>query len=411
MTQTHTSSLRGRRLRAASLLAVGAALLAGSGPAAAQSLLASRGLGYVNPPVDARARGLGGAGLALPGGGLSLVNPAAIAALPAPAITVSFQPDFYDATLPGGESDGSTARFPLLHAVFPFGQRWTFSAGYGSFVDQTWAVERLDTLRLGEREVEFTDRFISRGGVTRLRAGAAYSVTERFSVAAAADLYTGSVRDTLSRRFAPGDSLLSRRVDLAPASYGTAFTYRGLGAAAGVRWVPTDALNLAAAVALGGTLEARPAEGDSVSVGRDYPLPLTFDVGASGRVAPRALVVLNAQWAGWSTADDELAATGGARDSWTVAGGVEMGSATPGQRTFPVRVGARYARLPFRWGPASEGNDFPDERALTAGLGARLAGGAAQVDLAAERGWRGGDAAALDESYWRLGLSLTLLGR
>lgn len=406
MTQKHA-----RRLRAAALLAAGAALLAGSGPAAAQSLLASRGLGYVIPPVDARARGLGGAGLALPGGGLSLVNPAAVAAFPAPAITVSFQPDFYTASIPGAESDGSTARFPLLHAVFPFGRSWTFSAGFGSYLDQTWSVERADTLQLAERDVEFTDRFISRGGVTRLRGGAAYSVTERLTVAVAADLYTGSVRDTLSRRFAPGDTLVTRRVDLSPASYGTSFTYRGIGAAAGVRWVPSDALHLAAAVSVGGTLEARPAEGDSVSAGRDYPLPLTLDVGASGRLAPRALLVLNAQWAGWSAADDELATTGGARDSWTVAGGVEMGPATPAQRSFPVRVGARYGRLPFRWGSTSEGNAFPDERALTAGLGARLAGGAAQVDLAGERGWRGGGDAVLDESYWRLGLSLTLLGR
>jgi hypothetical protein len=74
-------------------------------------------------------------------------------------------------------------------------------------------------------------------------------------------------------------------------------------------------------------------------------------------------------------------------------------------------VGARYATLPFRWGPESAGAAFPSEKALTAGLGARLAGGAAQVDLGGERGWRGGGDSVLDESYWRMTLSLTLLGR
>lgn len=396
---------------AAALLLAGAALLAGSAPAAAQSLLASRGLGYVNQPIDGRARGLGGAALALPGGGLALINPAAIAALPAPGITMAFQPDFYTSALPGQDTDGSTARFPLLNAVFPFGTRWTFSAGFGSYLDQTWAVENGDTLRLPGREVEFVDRFTSRGGVTRIRAGGAYSFTERFAVGVGADLYTGSVRDTLSRRFARGDTTGDGN-DLVSASYSTEWSYRALGASLGMRWVPTDALSLAASVTAAGTLEGRPTdEDDSVSVGRDYALPLTFDVGASGRVTPGALVVLNAQWAGWSAADEDLARVGGARDSWMVAGGVELGSSTPEERSFPVRVGARYATLPFRWGPQSAGAAFPSEKALTAGLGARLAGGAAQVDLGGERGWRGGGDSVLDESYWRMTLSLTLLGR
>ncbi len=324
---------------------------------------------------------------------------------------MAFQPDFYTTTLPGQDTDGSTARFPLLNAVFPFGTSWTFAAGFGSYLDQTWAVESPDTLNLPGREVAIIDRFSSRGGVTRIRAGAAYSFTERFSVGVGGDLYTGSVRDTLSRRFARGDTTVGGG-DLVSAAYSTEWQYRALGASVGMRWVPTDALNLAASVTAAGTLEGRPSsDADSVSVGRDYTLPLTFDVGASGRVTPGALVVLNAQWAGWSAAGEDLARVGGARDSWTVAGGVELGSGTPEERSFPLRVGARYATLPFRWGPESAGAAFPSEKALTAGLGARLAGGAAQVDLGGERGWRGGGDSVLDESYWRMTLSLTLLGR
>jgi hypothetical protein len=40
-----------------------------------------------------------------------------------------------------------------------------------------------------------------------------------------------------------------------------------------------------------------------------------------------------------------------------------------------------------------------------------LGGGAASVDLSGERGWRGGDSAGIDESFWRVSLSLSLLGR
>ncbi|HEV2147864.1 MAG TPA: hypothetical protein VGR37_10720, partial [Longimicrobiaceae bacterium] len=293
---------------AAALVAVGAALLGASAPAAAQSLFASRGLGYVNPPVDGRALALGGVALGLPGGGLSLVNPAAIAAYPAPAISFAFQPDFYDSTLPGDAAEGSTARFPLLHAVFPFRTRWTFSAAFGSYLDQNWAVERTDTLRLPGRSVGFTDRFASRGGVTRLRLGTAYSVTERLSVGVAGDLYSGGARDTLSRRFERPDTVVPGRVDLLPAAFAGEWSYRGVGGSVGVRWVASDALNLGAAVTMGGTLEARPAQDSAgVPAGKEYALPLTFDVGASGRVAPRAVVALGAQWAGWSAADADLA--------------------------------------------------------------------------------------------------------
>ncbi|HEX2095380.1 MAG TPA: hypothetical protein VHG28_23490 [Longimicrobiaceae bacterium] len=403
-----------RTLRALGVLFAGAALLSGAGSAAAQSLFASRGLGYLNPPLDGRARGLGGVGLGLPGGGLSLVNPAAIAALPAPALGVTFQPDFYNSRLPGSETEGSTARFPLLHAAFPLGTRWTTSVAYGSYLDQTWAAERSDSLRLPGRTLAVTDRFASHGGVTRLRVSGAYSLTERLAIGVSADLYTGSVRDTLSRRLDPGvpDSLLLNTGVLVPARYGAEWSYRSVGASAGVRWAPSDALNLAAAVSGGATLKARPIEGsDSLAVGKDYTIPLTFDVGASGRVTPSAIVALAAQWSGWSAANDDLASAGGARDSWMVAAGVEWDASQADERSFPVRLGARYSALPFRWGSTQDGNAFPGERALTAGLGARLAGGAALVDLAAERGWRGGGDSVLDESYWRATLTLTLLGR
>jgi len=396
-----------RRLRVlSSLLALGAALAAGSAPAAAQSLLAGRGLGYPLQPLDARARGLGGAGLGLPGVNYSLVNPAGAAGVPAPAIVATFQSDWLDSRLPGGESSASTARFPLLNAAFPIGERGALSVGYGAFLDRHSAVEVSDSLRIGGSNVGVTDRFATQGGVGRLRIGGAYALGERLAVGAAADLYSGVARDTVSRVFGTGAGITS-------SSFGADYTFRGLGGALGVRWAPSAALSLAAAASAGGKLEARRAEGtDSAFAGRSYTLPVTLHAGASGRVAPGALVALSGEWAGWSAADAEIPAAGGARDSWAVAGGVEWDDpAREGRASYPLRLGGRYAALPFRWGSAAQGNDFPMERAVTAGLGARLASGAAHADLAGERGWRGGTGATLDESYWRITLSLTLLGR
>jgi hypothetical protein len=401
-----------RFLRALPPLAALAAVAAGSAaPAHAQSLFASRGLGYPSQPLEGRARALGGVALGLPGYNLSLVNPAGAAGVPAPALLVAFQPDFFTSRLGEQENRSSTARFPLIHAAFPFAERWSASVGYGALLDQNWGARQADSVRLSGRSLGVTDSLASQGGVGRFRAGAAYRAGERLSVGAALDLYTGSTRYSLSRFFEADPTGQTSSV---PAVQSREWTYSGVGGALGVHWIPVPALHLAAAVSAGGSLDAEP-QGDSTvaGTGRSYSIPVMLHAGASGRVAPGAMVALSGEWSGWSALDPELVASGGARDAWSLSGGVEWD--TPDREeagpAFPLRVGARYAALPFRWGSTAGGNEFPTERALTAGGGARLAGGAALADLAVERGWRGGGGAVLDESYWRLTLSLTLLGR
>lgn len=395
-------------LRLPSLLLLLLGMIAAA-PAGAQSLLAARGLGLITEPLDGRARGLGGVGLGLPGFSLSLVNPAGVAGVPAPALLIAFQPELYSSELRGEQIEGSAARFPLIHAAFPVGERWTASVGYGSFLDQNWGVELADTLQLSDRRVPIVDRFASRGGVGRFRVGGAYKVWERLSVGVAADIFTGAAYDTLSRVFGR-DSVTGDQI--APSIYGADWTYSGVGAAVGAHWTPMPALNLAAAVSGGGDLRARPEGSDSIGSGRTYALPVHVHLGASGQVASGTLLALAADWSGWSSIDGAVAGSGGSRNAWSLAGGAEWAEpGAEGRSTFPLRLGARYAALPFRWGDAEEAGEFPTERALTAGAGARVAGGAALADLALERGWRGGEDAFLKESYWRLTVSISLLGR
>ena len=395
------------------LLPAAAALLAAAAahPSHAQSLLSSRGLGYTLEPLDARARALGGLTTGMGGPHLSLVNPAEAVGLPAPGLVVTFQPDQYDATATGTggavATSGTTARFPLILAGFPIGGRVVATLGYGSFLDQNWQVEQTDSLDLPSGTVEVRDRFVSRGGVARFRAGAGYRVNNRLSVGAAADLFTGSVRDSVTREIS----------GTFPAVSGVTFTYTGVGVTGGVRWVPLDALNLAAAVSGGGRLEAdgdddeEEGGADADQAEKTYANPLTLDAGASARISQTLVLAASGRWAGWGTLADDLEDPSSVRDAVSASLGVEYEGFALGPRTFPLRLGARYAQLPFRWGTEAQGFEFPDERAVTGGIGARLAGGAAQVDLSAERGWRGGDAAGLDESFWRFSFSLTLLGR
>ncbi len=388
---------------------LGAALAAAlvAAPSHAQSVLASRGLGYPIEPLDARARGLGGVTVGLPEPSFSMINPAAPVGLPAPGFVVTFQPDQYDATAGTASASGTTSRFPLLQAAFPVGGRVTGSIGYGSFLDQHWQVEQADSLDLSGGRVGVTDRFVSTGAVARLRVGAGYRATDRLAVGIAADVLTGAVRDSSIRVL--GD-------DFTASTSGVTYRYSGIGLSAGARWTPSEALTLAAAVTGGGEITAKETDesgdaDDGVREEKSYGRPIEADVGASARVAQNAVVAASARWTGWSAVGDELTAeSGGARDALSASLGVEYEGVRLLGRPLPLRLGARYSQLPFRWGVEGD-TEFPEERALSAGAGLRLAGGLARLDAAAERGQRGGGSAGFEEPFWRFSFSLSVLGR
>lgn len=390
--------MRSIRAARASLFVIVAALLPAS--ARAQTPLSSQGLGYPLLPLDARARGLGGIGLGLPGGNLSLVNPAEDATLLAPAFGVTVQPDFYSGTAGDFVSSGRTQRFPVLHAVFPFARRFSASLGYGAFLDRRFATEVSDTQIVGGSPNAVTDRFSSSGGVSRLRLALAARAGKGLSAGLGADVYTGAARDSTIRIL----------TGLAPSVRETVWAYRGVGVTAGARWEPSEALRVSAAVTTPAKLRAEP-EGDSLVAAREFDLPVTADVGASGRIAQSTVVALAARWSGWSSADAQLRERGGARDVRSASAGIEYEGVAFAGKTLPLRLGARYAELPFRWQGNRAQSTFPNERALSAGLGARLASGAAGFDLGVERGKRGGANAGIDETFWRLSFSLSLLGR
>jgi len=380
--------------------AAGAALLAGflAAPAGAQSVFASRGLGYPVEPLDARSRGLGGVTTGLAEPAASLVNPASVAGTQVYGFVVAMQPDHYDATAGAVSTSGTTVRFPLLLAVIPASPRLALQVGYGAYLDQRWRVEQDDSIDLSTGRVAVHDRFSSSGGVARFQAGAGYRLTERVSVGVALDVFTGAAHDSSERTIS----------GFLPAQSAVVYSYSGLGAGLGARWQPNGRASVSAAVHGGGHIRAE-ADSAGGSEEKDYTNPLSVDAGASARIGAATTLVLSGRWAGWSTVNDELTATsGGSRDATAIAGGVEYTGLSLMRKTMPLRLGARYGQLPFRWTGAAE---FPNERAVSAGLGLGFGGGAALLDASAERGWRGGSAAGVDEPYWRFSFSLRVLGR
>ena len=383
------------RLRTGAAVAAAALSLA-AGQAQAQSVLAARGLGFPLEPVDARARALGGLTTGLSDPHFSLINPAASAGLPTAGLSVTFQGDGISSESADAAQDFTTSRFPAIQAVFPFGPRFVGSVGYAGVLDQNWSSSQLDSVDLAGERREVSDRFLSRGGTARFRLGGAYRLLDRVDVGAALDVYTGALRDSTIRNISGLDS----------AATGTSYEWQGVGFSAGARW-RGNALSVSAAVSGGGELTAEAQ--DTGVVGRSYGMPLTVDAGASARISQRALAAVSVRWTGWSAADDALEGTEeSARDVMQLSGGLEYEGLRFVGRPLPVRLGGRYAQLPFRF--EAEG-EFADERAVTGGVGLIFGGGAAALELSGERGQRGDSSVGLVEDFWRMSISLSLLGR
>jgi hypothetical protein len=131
------------------------------------------------------------------------------------------------------------------------------------------------------------------------------------------------------------------------------------------------------------------------------------DVGATARVVSSLLVAAGGRWSGWSAVDDDL--TGGARNSWSVQGGLEWDALRVGARAIPLRLGGRTATLPFAGSAGGEAG-WSRERAVTGGTGLSLGNGAMSADFGVERGTRSGET-GVDESFWRFLMSISVLGQ
>jgi hypothetical protein len=401
-----------------------AAALALAAPADAQSLFGTRGLGVPAAPLDARAQVLGGSGVGLLGTNPSMVNPAEVAGVGLRGISAALQPVRRATTVDGRSDAGSATRFPLIRILYPVQPRLALSAGYGAFFDQNWGVRIQGEETLDGRAVPTEDVLQATGGIAQFQLGAAYAVTERLAVGVAGGVYTGDLERSTVRSF-PG----SGQAELQSFEQRATWRYRGPLAVVGARWDPTAALRVGGSVTWSGDLEVRGVEG--AAAGGTVSMPLQLAFGASSVLAPRLTAALSGRWAGWSVAAEQVfpsapvndfgrgAADGtqigvpgpAAVDAWELGGGVEWAGGRAGERSFPVRVGARFGRLPF-----TILGETPSEWAAAVGFGARLAptdfGPLAVADAALERGGRSAAVpGGLEESFWRLTLSMTLFGR
>lgn len=386
-----------------------AALLVAA-PARAQSLFAARGLGLPVVPVDARARALGGIGVGILGVNTSLVNPASISGITRRGITATLQPTTTDITIGDVSDNVSGTRFPLIHAILPLGQRFVLGVGYGAAYDQYWSIALQDTVMIGESRVGVNDVVRSEGGVGEARLSAAFEVTDNFSIGAALGMNTGSLERSVERTF--GDSTAYN-----PFSTRIRWDYNGITTAVGARWDPISALRLAASASFGGELEADGKAGDAIT--RTFDVPMRVAFGASGLLGTEVVATLGGEWSaaeegvGTSPAGLPLSV---AEQTWRVGGGLEWTGGAGDTRAFPLRVGGSVGALPYHLADEEEAREWT----VSAGMGLRFSDAAlvpyALADIAVERGGRTGFSSptlenGLEESFWRVTISLSLFGR
>lgn len=379
-------------------LVIVVALLAAPAAAAAQSILSSAGLGVPTPPLDPRARALGSVGTGLLGFNGSLVNPADPAVIAFRGITAALQPTRRTVQYDGITDGNGSTRFPLIHAIHPVG-RVTGHLGFGSFVEQSWAILNLSREVFGNDTVLVEDQTNAKGGIGQVRVGLAYALTPNIAVGASVGRYTGSLERIVSRNFPEytGD-------EYTPVALAGNWDYSGTLLAAGVL------VDIGTLMRVGGSLtwSSRLDASGTSSASEDFSvqLPLQAVGGATVVLSPELVGSLGVRWEGWSAAADDL--EGGAVNTIHVGGGLEYDGATLRGRPLALRVGGSYRQLPFPFAGAT-----PTEVVASAGLGWNVSMGAgpvALIDFTVERG-RTSAGTTLREDFWRFTVGMSLFGQ
>jgi hypothetical protein len=387
------------RARVALVVLLGLALLGGGRPAYGQAVPATAlGLGYPTPPLDARAAALGGVGVGLLGGTVSVRNPADLIEFGVPVLSATIGPQ--SVTLEGkglAPTHVGRSTFPVLGIAVPI-SGFAFGIGVGSELDQDWSLRFEDTLAASSGIFPYVDRREHNGGVSSIDLAVARRIGP-VSLGFAYDRLVGSLRETFTRTFQVGaDTTLS-----APATVfdETSWRYHGSRFRAGAGIALGGRVRVSGVYAWSGSLTA---EEDSIGTVQRFQMPDWFAVGASVRPLDHLLVTAGGGWTGWSGANRQLG-NGRARDVRWGGGGVEFTGAEIGPFPLALRAGGHYAQLPF-W---NAGNQPLNEKAVSVGVGTRFAADRGRLDLSFEVGKRG-DASTTGtaESFRRLTLTFTL---
>lgn len=374
------------------LLLLALTLLAPTGLVAQASIFGVRALGIPGRFVSARSWGMSGASSLFDGG--SPWNPAALGNLRTLTASFVLLPEYRSVTTPAGEEGLFDTQFPLFHVGGPIpGSPVNVGLSLTSYTDREYGIVTRDTVTIRGTPTAVTDSFFSRGGMNDIRFAASYSLNPRWTIGAGFHVLTGSNR--LKQRRAFEDS-----------TYATSFQsaelgYAGTGYSVGMQgWLREN---------LGIALMVRSDVNTSVKLDStnayDVDLPYTFSSGLYYRATSKLTLATQGTYRTWSGANSDILAAGGVGSENTLEMSIGAEYAPdPGELLGrPIRIGLRYAQLPF---PLTTG-DQPREISASIGTGFHFASERGGVDLALERAWRSNDG-GYSESAWILAIGVTI---
>ena len=340
---------------------------------AQSSQLGVRGLGFPGRGLAVRATGSSGAfGLFDPE---SSLNPAALAAVSTLTSVFTVAQSFRHTENPAGTASLRDTRFPQLSVAGPVRQSAAaIGVSYSNYTSRDFTVATEGTIDLRGVPVGVNDSFSSRGGLNDLRLAGAYRVHDRWAFGAGFHIITGSNRLESRRVFSDSNYLSSvQRSEI---------SYAGVGLSAGVIRHFGPRVAIAALVRTDGHLNE---DLDSARVG-SVDLPYTFGLGIHLQPAGKLELGVQTIVRTWSGANSDLLEKGGtgANNTFEVAVGAQYISDLKRPYRRPIRLGARYATLPFPLLPGEQGHEL----GVSLGTGMRFAQQRAGIDLALENLWR-----------------------
>ena len=379
------------RTHRARLAAVAILTVAAARPALAQGNLSTQGYGY--PPGQLSGATASSAGAFAEFDAASPLNPAALTSWRSPGLSVHYNPEFRRVTGPGGADRTTTSRFPLIAAVLPAGERYSFGLSAATLLDRTWRSRSTTVRQVGGQSDSAALTFSSAGGMSDVRFGAAYRFAPSFSVGAGVHAIVGQNRLTIDR--VGGDTLLSdifrqrSRLD-----------FNGHAVSLGAVWQPLRTVSIGASGRLGGKIRA--TESDTVlaraHVPNRYGASISFD-GLSG-----LSLGARANFDQWTRLGSLLGANGSSvRDAWDYGVGADGTGPRFGGRIVRVRGGVRYRTLPF-----GVGAEAVHELSVGGGLGIPVARGNAAIDLGLQRAARSTSSDVVHERAYLLSVGVTL---
>ncbi|MFN2636230.1 MAG: hypothetical protein ABR585_04330, partial [Gemmatimonadaceae bacterium] len=300
--------------------------------------------------------------------------PASIGGFPSASIFLQYSPEFRRVTAGSSSDKTTTARFPLVSAILPVGQRWTLGLSSSTFLDRSYETDLVRSLNVGAAgdTVQVTENSRVLGAINDVRLALAWVGSQAFRVGFGGHVFSGSNRITFRRIFPD-------TVGFVGTQDGSRISYAGFAASIGLEYRPSRAVGFAASARKGGDLTA---QSNDTTIGRGR-LPDHYSGSFVYEGIPGASFSARVAHDGWSSLSSLSSARLQAFDTWDMSVGGEATGPRFIQRVLTLRAGARRRTLPFGFA-----GDKVSETDFMLGLGAPLTRDRANIDFALQRAMR-----------------------